>query len=1058
MQTFIKPWDYLIVTASNDAQAAAYESQLAIRRELGLLAGVREILVVPDPGGRRVGSGGSTIHCLCEVLARELDDETLTDPAAWERTLSQLRVLIVHAGGDSKRLPAYGPCGKIFVPVPGECDSAVGMTLFDRQLPTYLELPPSPPGRGQVVITAGDVLLSFDPSEVDFSAAGMTGLGCLAPPEQAARHGVYATNRTGRVELFLQKPDPAEQHQRGAVDRYGQSILDIGVIHFDAPTAVRLMQSVNVAPVGDGRLGWIGEMGEAIEDDGLDFYREICCALGEQAGSAHHIASARSSGSGWSDVLLGRLFESLKPVDFHVRVLPRCGFLHFGTTRQIISSGRDLLRLDRGAAQLETCLSMNNDIPPEEDWLIGTQAWVEGCRLRAPLTLNGRNVVIGADIEEPTELLPGACLDVIEGNDARGQRVWFARLYGADDSFKTPAEQGGTFCDVPVLDWLDAVGASGDDVWPADLPAERRTVWDARLFPAETSPTGWRKWTWMHTPRETSPAQRDAWTKADRYSLSQIATLADPDAFHARRRAMRAQELRGSLATLFRAESNFSARELAFSLQQAPQPAAWVARLLGEAQWHYGTGTSAGMAGLTFGRIVHTLGSAVAQLAGEGDTLDDVLPGLAGQLTDSAAAWLDSLNLTPSPGRAARDWAAVAQGAAFTTLSQTIVSSGRSVREHPVTRLRADEIVWGRASARLDLGGGWSDTPPYTLEHGGCVINAAVNLNAQPPIHCYARMISEPVIRVGSIDIGTRTEIRTFEDLLDYRSATSDFALAKATLAISGLDPALPCWDEGITLEEMLAKFGGGLELTTLAAIPKGSGLGTSSIVGAVILATIQRVMGRTPSQQELFHGVLKVEQALTTGGGWQDQVGGAVDAVKVVRTAPGLVPDPMIQYVPADVLDPRRNGGCTLLYYTGITRLAKNILQQVVGRYLSRDREAMQTLRQIHALPVRIADAMGRKDLADFGRCIDVAWELNKQLDPASTNERVEAVLDRVRPYMHGAKLLGAGGGGFLLMVCRSSTDAAAVVDMLQADPPNELARFFAFDVSPEPLTVTVC
>jgi galactokinase/mevalonate kinase-like predicted kinase len=1058
MQTFIKPWDYLIVTASNDAQAAAYESQLTIRRQLGLLASVREILVVPDPGGRRVGSGGSTIHCLCEVLARELTDETLTDPDAWEQALSQLRVMIVHAGGDSKRLPAYGPCGKIFVPVPGRCDTAVGMTLFDRQLPTYLDLPPAPEGQGQVVITAGDVLLSFDPAEVDFSAPGMTGLGCLAPPEQASRHGVYAADRTGRVQLFLQKPDPAEQVDREAVDRYGQSILDIGVIHFDAPTAVRLMQSVGVGPVGDGRLGWGGEMGAAIEGEGLDFYREICCALGEQAGSAHHIASARGSGSGWSDALLGRLFESLKPVDFHVRVLPRCGFLHFGTTRQIISSGRDLLRMDRGSAQLETCLSMNNDVPPDEDWLIGTQAWVEGCRLRAPLTMAGRNVVVGADVEQAVELPEGACLDVIEGSDTRGQRVWFARLYGVDDSFKAPADEGGTFCNMPVLDWLGVVGAGVEDVWPAEMPAGKRTVWDARLFPAETNPVGWRKWTWMYAPDRAYTEQAEAWRKADRYSLSQIATLSDPDAFHARRLAMRARELRGSLASLFRGESNFSARELAFALKQTPDRAEWVARLLGEARWHYGGGTSTGMAGLTFGRIIHTLGSAIDELAGETDTLDDVSPGLAEAIDESVAAWLDSLHLTPLPRRSAGEWASVARDAAFNTLSQTIVASGRSVREHPTSRLRADEIVWGRAPARLDLGGGWSDTPPYTLEHGGCVINAAVNLNSQPPIHCYARMIPEPVIRVGSIDIGTRTEIRTFEDLLDYRSATSDFALAKATLAISGLDPALPCWENGIRLETMLEKFGGGLELTTLAAIPKGSGLGTSSIVGAVILATIQRVMGRTPSQQELFHGVLKVEQALTTGGGWQDQVGGAVDAVKVVRTAPGLVPDPMIQYIPGDVLDPRRNGGCTLLYYTGITRLAKNILQQVVGRYLSRDREAMQTLRQIHALPARVADAMSRKDLADFGRCIDLAWELNKQLDPNSTNERVEAVLQRVRPYVHGAKLLGAGGGGFLLMVCRSPADAAGVVDMLQADPPNELARFFAFDVSPEPLTVTVC
>ncbi|MHC4521104.1 MAG: hypothetical protein ACYTAS_21125, partial [Planctomycetota bacterium] len=64
MEARIGAWDYLIVTASNEAQAKAYESQLAVRRELGLLSAVREAVVVADPGGRRVGSGGSTLCCL----------------------------------------------------------------------------------------------------------------------------------------------------------------------------------------------------------------------------------------------------------------------------------------------------------------------------------------------------------------------------------------------------------------------------------------------------------------------------------------------------------------------------------------------------------------------------------------------------------------------------------------------------------------------------------------------------------------------------------------------------------------------------------------------------------------------------------------------------------------------------------------------------------------------------------------------------------------------------------------------------------------------------------
>ena len=71
----------------------------------------------------------------------------------------------------------------------------------------------------------------------------------------------------------------------------------------------------------------------------------------------------------------------------------------------------------------------------------------------------------------------------------------------------------------------------------------------------------------------------------------------------------------------------------------------------------------------------------------------------------------------------------------------------------PRNSLRSDEIVWARAPARLDLGGGWTDTPPYALEHGGRVLNAAVELNGQPPIQAFARTIAEPLVRIRSIDL-----------------------------------------------------------------------------------------------------------------------------------------------------------------------------------------------------------------------------------------------------------------------------------------------------------------
>ena len=113
--------------------------------------------------------------------------------------------------------------------------------------------------------------------------------------------------------------------------------------------------------------------------------------------------------------------------------------------------------------------------------------------------------------------------------------------------------------------------------------------------------------------------------------------------------------------------------------------------------------------------------------------------------------------------------------------------------------------------------------------------------------------------------------------------------------------------------------------------------MGTSSILAGVVCAAIWKITQRPHDNRELLHIVVELEQMLTTGGGWQDQVGGLVPGVKIT-TSPARTP---IQVHPKvlDVSDETLTKVMTnmVLIYTGKTRLAKNLLQVWASRFVSR-------------------------------------------------------------------------------------------------------------------------
>ena len=528
-------WDYLILTASNALQARAYEDQLRARKELGLLSQVREAFVVPDLDGKRIGSGGSTLWSLREILRRERARRGVdfTGRGAVRQALSHLRILIVHAGGDSRRLPAYGPCGKIFVPLPGAPEAPLPPALFDRLVPAFLALPAGIPGSGQVVVAAGDALIRFDAGSVEFSQPGIIALGCYAAPEEASRHGVFCMDTGGTVSLYLQKPSIETQQAAGALDARGRAPLDMAVMHMDAATAAVLLSSFGMEPA-EGSLDFTPQARRQILEHGLDLYREICCALGRDATLEHYTSSARSSGSSWPGELLAQVFPALRAIPFHVQLVPACRFLHFGSTRQLIESGLALVAEDRDRPASSTLLVLDSAVSGQGR-ICGTRSWLEGCRITSLLELSGQNLIAGVDVDATLALPPEACLEVLRGRGRGGENVFFVRCYGVRDTFKQSLLEDGRFCGRPLLSWLAAAGVQPDEVWPGVEDPAQRSLWNARVFPAVRDASGFRHWLWMYQPESASAAELRAFRSAERYSAAEIALLTDQAAFHRRR-------------------------------------------------------------------------------------------------------------------------------------------------------------------------------------------------------------------------------------------------------------------------------------------------------------------------------------------------------------------------------------------------------------------------------------------------------------------------------------------------------------------------------------------
>ena len=349
--------------------------------------------------------------------------------------------------------------------------------------------------------------------------------------------------------------------------------------------------------------------------------------------------------------------------------------------------------------------------------------------------------------------------------------------------------------------------------------------------------------------------------------------------------------------------------------------------------------------------------------------------------------------------------------------------------------LRTPCAVRVTAPVRIDFAGGWSDTPPICYKEGGTVLAAAVTLDGKRPIEVTVRPRKDRFVKVVSRDLGKRRILRSAEEIADHHDPHDWCCLVKSALAVTGF------------------RFGErGLDIEISADLPKGSGMGTSSILGAATIAALLRSV----DVDRVGALTLKLEQEMRTGGGWEDQFAGMTPGLKIMRSKPGprqAIAIEDIRLPPAFARELKRR---SILFFTGQKRMARNVLRRVLGFYEENPHNFGKVLiRSVKQGAEEACRAVRAGDLEGFARCVNGYWRDKKLLDAGSTNEAVDDIIDALRPMVSAVSLAGAGGGGFMYILAKSAADKKKVCRFLAENAPSPSSRVYDFDVDWRGLTL---
>jgi len=321
-------------------------------------------------------------------------------------------------------------------------------------------------------------------------------------------------------------------------------------------------------------------------------------------------------------------------------------------------------------------------------------------------------------------------------------------------------------------------------------------------------------------------------------------------------------------------------------------------------------------------------------------------------------------------------------------------------------------MILARAPLRISLGGGGTDLPSYYAQYGGFTLSAAINKY----VYIY---VNRPCV-----DALLRVKYSRYEQVSSVDDIRHD--LVRPALKTLGLS--------------------GSLEIVSMADAPDGTGLGSSGSYLVALLTSLHELKRERVPIQALAEEAIHIELELAGHPvGKQDHYVAAFGGFTCLE----IEPDGTVAVSPLNisVSDREELRSHTLLFFTGLQRSSREILQAQHDETRSGSTAVLDSLHQTKELGYRIKEVLERGNIEKFGQLLDEHWHIKKQRSTQISQPAINRWYELARERgALGGKLIGAGGGGFLMFCCPPATKAP-IREALSAEGLREMPFDFDMD-----------